>query len=72
MAEVGMVCLDIASFGPYQLWSCDKWKCPSCGMEVLFGFGNSPIRTHIDDRFDDVILISRKVGKLVEDRPWKT
>jgi len=34
----GVVMLEMASFGPYKLWESDKWKCPSCGFEILIGF----------------------------------
>jgi hypothetical protein len=27
---------------PYQIHDSDKWKCPSCGMEILAGFGQQP------------------------------
>lgn len=27
----------------YKVWHSDKWKCPSCGVEVLVGFGKNPI-----------------------------
>jgi len=28
---------------PYKLWSSDKFRCGSCGAEILSGFGRSPI-----------------------------
>jgi hypothetical protein len=27
---------------PYQVHDTDKWKCPTCGIEVLAGFGQQP------------------------------
>ena len=26
----------------YQIWSGDKYECPSCGAEVIVGFGYEP------------------------------
>ncbi len=47
----GVGCLDMADFGPYKLWDSDKWKCPSCGYEILSGFGQGPISEHYQERF---------------------
>jgi len=38
--EVGVELLDMAEWGPYQLWNADLWKCPSCGIEIIVNFGN--------------------------------
>lgn len=35
-------------WGPYKLWSADKWKCPGCGAEVIFGMGRQPIAEHFE------------------------
>jgi len=26
-----------------ELWDADLWKCPVCGHELIFGFGNNPV-----------------------------
>jgi hypothetical protein len=28
---------------PYQLWSCDEWRCEGCGATVLTGYGRGPM-----------------------------
>ena len=33
---------------PYQIWDSDLWKCPKCGYEVIFGFGNDPLARHFE------------------------
>jgi hypothetical protein len=31
---------------PYKLWDADLWECPECGVEVITGFGQSPLAEH--------------------------
>jgi hypothetical protein len=31
---------------PYKLWEADLWECPDCGVELIAGFGQSPIAEH--------------------------
>jgi hypothetical protein len=38
--KVGIEVLDMAEWGPYQLWNADLWKCPSCGIEIIPYFGD--------------------------------
>ena len=40
----GTVVVETASFGPYKVWNADTWKCPGCGVEIVAGFGENPIR----------------------------
>ena len=30
----------------YQIWSGDKWKCPSCGIEIVVGWAREPEAEH--------------------------
>jgi hypothetical protein len=30
---------------PYKLWACDVFACPTCGREVVTGYGGEPIAT---------------------------
>jgi hypothetical protein len=30
----------------YKLWSADLWECVECGVEIVTGFGQSPIAEH--------------------------
>lgn len=39
----------------YQLWSGDKWKCPTCGHEIISGVGHSPIAEHFEKGFAEKI-----------------
>ena len=32
--------------GPYKLWDADLWECEECGVEVIAGFGRSPLAEH--------------------------
>jgi DNA-directed RNA polymerase subunit RPC12/RpoP len=31
---------------PYKLWDADMYRCPSCGHEVISGFGRGPLAEH--------------------------
>ena len=31
---------------PYKLWSADRYKCPTCGHEIVSGFGRRPLAEH--------------------------
>lgn len=33
----------------YKIWSADKWKCPLCGIEIVYGFGISPLIENGED-----------------------
>jgi hypothetical protein len=32
----------------YKIWRCDIYKCPKCGVEICYGFGDRPVMTNID------------------------
>jgi predicted RNA-binding Zn-ribbon protein involved in translation (DUF1610 family) len=40
----GTLVIETASFGPYKVWAADTWKCPGCGVEIVAGFSDEPIR----------------------------
>lgn len=40
----GVVVIETASFGVYKVWFADAWKCPVCGVEIVSGFANKPLR----------------------------
>ena len=40
----GTLVIETASFGPYKVWYADTWKCPGCGIEVVGGFAEQPLR----------------------------
>jgi hypothetical protein len=35
-----------SSWGPYKLWQADLWACRECGVEIVAGFGQSPVAEH--------------------------
>lgn len=37
-----------ATFGSYQIWHGDLWKCPQCGIQVVSGFGRGPVAERHD------------------------
>jgi len=51
----GVGLLDMASFGPYQLWDADLWKCPACDYEIVVGFGANAIAEHYEENFQTPI-----------------
>lgn len=62
----GVGVLDMAEYGPYELYDADLWKCPRCGMEVIGGFALSPISAHYDPDFQKMIDIYEKKGLIVK------
>jgi len=52
--ENGVGVVDMAKFGPYEIWNADLWKCPKCGIEVVGGFGKGPITRHFEDNFERI------------------
>ena len=61
----GMGVLDMTNNGAYELWDADKWKCPSCGMEVIGGFGQGCISAHYQTDFYQMIAHYEKRGLLI-------
>ncbi len=51
----GVGILDMAKFGPAEVFDADLWKCPKCGLEVVGGFGSRPIALHFEDAFQKVV-----------------
>ena len=39
-----------STFGLYQIWSADLWKCPCCGVEIISGFGKG-CKSNVDEGF---------------------
>ena len=62
--DVGV--LDMADFGPYKLWSADKYKCPKCGYEIVVGFGDDRIAEHYEDSFERSIKWYEERGVLIK------
>jgi hypothetical protein len=36
---------------PYKLWDADLWECVECGVEIITGFGKSPLAEHWQERY---------------------
>ncbi len=62
----GVGVLDMADFGPYELWDADKWKCPKCGIEVVGGFAHNHISAHYEDDFISMIKYYEEKGLLIK------
>jgi hypothetical protein len=39
----GVLVVVMSGDDPYKVFSADLWKCPSCGAEVIGGFGSQPL-----------------------------
>lgn len=65
----GIGLLDMADFGPYKIWDTDLWKCPSCGYEIVVGFGQMEIAEHYQDNFQAQVDGYQNRGKLI--RSWQ-
>lgn len=64
----GVGLLDMADFGPYQIWDADKYKCPTCGYEIVVGFGQAAIAEHFEESFNQQVDYYRRRNLLVECR----
>ena len=63
----GVGVLEMADFGPYQVFDADLWKCPKCGLEVVGGFGCGPIAAHYEETFQRVVDGYKARGLLIVD-----
>ena len=65
----GIGVLDMADFGPLQIWEADVWKCPSCLREIIVGFGHNPIEFHFNkEAFKHIIKSHREKSRVYESR----
>ncbi len=53
--KTGVILIEMADFGEYKIWSADLWRCPDCGMGIVAGFADEPIRIHHEDDFPAVL-----------------
>jgi hypothetical protein len=65
----GTLVIEMASFGPYKVWNSDTWKCPGCGVEIVAGFANNPLRQdHYSDDFPEWLeKVKRQADEIVYD-----
>ena len=64
----GVGVLDMADFGPCELYDADLWKCPSCDLEVIGGFGSGPVAAHYLTGFQQHIDFYESKGLLVRNK----
>ncbi len=64
----GVKWVSYANFGPYQIWDSDKWKCSSCGLEVLVGFGQRRLAEHYESDFSERLAMYEKTDKVIHER----
>lgn len=39
-------------WGPYKLWMGDLYECPSCGAQLVTGFGRNPLAEHYQSDYE--------------------
>ncbi len=61
----GVGVLDMADYGPYELYDADLWKCPKCGLEVVGGFASGPISAHYESDFQRMVDVYEKKGLVI-------
>lgn len=52
--------IEMASFGPYQVFLADLWRCPGCGVEILGGMPQKAITQHHEEGFDATVAALRR------------
>ena len=57
----GVVVVDYAERGPYQLWEADEWACPKCKHKIVVGFGAGPVAR--EGSGEDLSLIVRRAAE---------
>ena len=66
-ARTGVDSLELKEDGtPYLLWEADLYQCPTCGSQILWGFGVGPLRRLSDDGFLHHVSRLRAEGGLIE------
>jgi len=65
----GVGVLDMADYGPVDLWEADLWQCPKCGFQIVSGFGDNPISSHYkEDEFPRLVQSYRDHSIVIESR----
>ena len=63
----GTLVVETASFVPYKVWNADTWKCPGCGVEIVAGFPEQPLRQdHYADDFSQWLFEQTEYARRVE------
>ena len=65
----GVGVLDMADYGPVNLWDADLWECPKCGFQIVSGFGSNPIARHYEgERFKRLVQSYQDNSIVIESR----
>ena len=65
----GVGVLDMADWGPCNLWDADLWECPKCGHQIVSGFGDNPISAHyMKEEFERLIKGYQEHSLIIESR----
>lgn len=69
----GVGVVDMADFGPCQVWDADLWECPKCGFQVVAGFGQKPIAYHYEPegKLVKYLNLYREKSILIESKTHK-
>lgn len=51
----GYVFVTMADLAPYEVHSGDMWQCPTCGHQILSGFGTGPLAQHFESHFGEEV-----------------
>ena len=46
---------------PYKATSCDRWRCPMCGQEVLTGFAPSSVEVDVDRFLSECLKMGEEI-----------
>ena len=49
----------------FEIWLCDLWKCPTCGYEILSGFGEGPMAEHYEEHFKKFLDIYTNKNRVI-------
>ena len=60
----GISVLELASFGPYKLWSADAYECKICGTVVAAGFAERAYAEHYQPDFQMQLERAKASDKL--------
>ena len=50
---------------PYKVWHADTWQCPICHQVVAAGFGQTPLREHYENGFDEWFAKIKASGETI-------
>jgi hypothetical protein len=57
--QIGVDVIELASFGPYKIWSADLLECRFCAKQII-RTGDKPFAEHYQDGFADRLEATKK------------